>query len=575
MGCTDLAPLVTTPGAAPTPFDLELVTLTRRELVTLRMQASQYRSLHSRAITRMQWLQRRHDHELAKAQAECTALRTQLSQAQALIRDLRQRVFGAKTEQSRSVNALATRAQPHTQRRRGQQPGARGHGRTRLTQLPVHEQHLRLSQPACNACGQALQELPGTQDAEVLEIQVKAYRRVVRRKRYRPVCGCAGRPGLVMPAVPAQLIPRGKLGVSVWVQALLSKFCYGQPSHRLLQDWADQGLRVAQGTLTEGLRRLAPLFAPLAQASLEQLRRASHWHADETRWEVFEERQGKLGHRWYLWVFKTEQVVCFVLDPSRSAAVPMRALAGVGPGVLSVDRYAAYRKYARHSPGVQLAICWAHQRRDFLRLANDHPALWDWAMRWVEQIGQLYALHASRRAHAADTQAAAFAQPDAQLRELLAQMSRQCEAGLHDAQLARPARKVLRTMRAYWPGLVLFLEHPHIGLDNNASERALRPAVVGRKNFYGSGSQWSGELAAAMLGLLATARLWGLNPRTWLTHYLHACAAEAGQAPRELSGFLPWLMPPARLALMRGACTIGSTIGSTSGPTTGPTIDSS
>jgi hypothetical protein len=57
--------------------------------------------------------------------------------------------------------------------------------------------------------------------------------------------------------------PRGKLGVSIWVEARLSKYLYGQPPHRLLQDWADQGLEVAQGTLIDRLRRLAPMFARL------------------------------------------------------------------------------------------------------------------------------------------------------------------------------------------------------------------------------------------------------------------------------------------------------------------------
>ena len=98
-----------------------------------------------------------------------------------------------------------------------------------------------------------------------------------------------------------------------------------------------------------------------------------------------------------------------------------------------------------------------------------------------------------------------------------------------DGQLAAPARKVLRTMRTYWPGLVLFLGHPWLDLDNNASERALRPAVVARKNFYGSGSLWSGQLAATMMSLLNTLRLWGLNPRVWLSAYLQACA-QAGCA---------------------------------------------
>jgi len=121
--------------------------------------------------------------------------------------------------------------------------------------------------------------------------------------------------------------------------------------------------------------------------------------------------------------------------------------------------------------------------------------------------------------------------------------------------LAAPARKVLRVMKSYWPGLVVFVEHPWLDLDNNAAERALRPAVVGRKNYYGSGSQWSGQLAATLLSVLGTVRLWGVNPRTWLQAYLQACAHAGGQPPPDIDGFVPWRMNPAQLAAMRQATT--------------------
>jgi transposase len=79
------------------------------------------------------------------------------------------------------------------------------------------------------------------------------------------------------------------------------------------------------------------------------------------------------------------------------------------------------------------------------------------------------------------------------------------------------------------------------------------PAVVGRKNFYGSGSQWSGQLAATMMSLLGTVRMWGLNPRLWLRSYLQACAQAGGHAPEDCRRFVPWQMDAAELAALRGS----------------------
>lgn len=282
-------------------------------------------------------------------------------------------------------------------RARGQQPGAAGHGRTLQTHLPRRIESVVIDSPQCPDCGLPLNTFPGTEDSEVLEIEVKAYRRVIHRRRYRPNCPCGCLPGIVTAPPPARLIAKGKLGISIWVSVLLDKFLYARPSYRLLQDLADHGLNLSPGTLTGGLRAIAPLFAPLQAALVTQLRGETRWHADETRWEVFVEIEGKVGHRWYLRVFQSPSAIHYVLDPSRSAAVPAAALPGVQAGVLSCDRYVAYPTWARQRPGVVLSFCWAHQRRDFLHLANDYPELFAWALEWVERIGDLYRLQTLRQ----------------------------------------------------------------------------------------------------------------------------------------------------------------------------------
>ena len=73
------------------------------------------------------------------------------------------------------------------------------------------------------------------------------------------------------------------------------------------------------------------------------------------------------------------------------------------------------------------------------------------------------------------------------------------------------------------------MDDPRIPMDNNTSERLERGPAVARKNFYGSGSLWSGQLMAALFSILATLALWKLNPRSWLTWYFEHCAAAGGK----------------------------------------------
>jgi transposase len=160
----------------------------------------------------------------------------------------------------------------------------------------------------------------------------------------------------------------------VWTQVLLDKFSYGRPSQRLVRDLADHDVQMSPSTLAGGLRAIAPLFEPIEQALMAQLRDEQHLRINETRWAVFMESEGKVGHRWYLWVFHARSVVHYVLDPARSSQVVTDELAGIKQAILSCDQHCAYKKLARLHPGIVLAYCWAHQRRDFLELAHAYPS---------------------------------------------------------------------------------------------------------------------------------------------------------------------------------------------------------
>ncbi|MGL4555476.1 MAG: IS66 family transposase, partial [Gemmataceae bacterium] len=305
------------------------------------------------------------------------------------------------------------------------------------------------------------------------------------------------------------------------------------------------GLDLSPGTLTDGLQRLKPLFEPVYQALVEHDQEQVHWHADETRWLVFATVEGKVGHRWTLWVFHSADAVVFVLDRGRARDVPEEHLGPVEEGILSVDRYSAYKAMKQVKGGtIVLASCWAHVRRDFLGVARSWPSEEGWALGWVERVGQLYQANAARLE--AREEPSAFASEDGHLRQAVQEMARQAATeragpGIHPAR-----EKVLTSLQEHWDGLTVFVEHPDVPMDNNTAERVQRGPVVLRKNSYGSGAVWAGELAAMVFSVLQTLCLWNINPRVWLKAYLQGCAEAGGRAPVELDAFLPWRMTPER-----------------------------
>ena len=507
----------------------------RRENAELRCEVGYWKSRHADAVKRN-----------VKLQAE-------LDQAKAEIRQLKDERFGKQSEKqsaSDRSNQLDDPQQPKTPKnKRGQQPVRPAPKRRDYSHLPVREETVDVPNEAkvCSCCGKPLADLGFSEDGEQLEIEINVYRRKVRRKRYRRTCNCRRQPRTVTAPMPPKVLPKSRYGTSIWVHLLLEKFHLQRPTQRTIEQLRLLGLSLAPGTIADGLKRIESMMTPVYEAIRTHHQQSAYFHADETRWRVFVEKAGKTGHRWWLWLFAGKDSVVFVLDPSRSHDVPQSHFADNVQGVLMVDRYSAYKAMQQVKDGqLVLAFCWAHVRRDFVRVGKGYPELKTWALQWLGRIRELYRLNRERLRHAPQT--AEFAAADARLREHVVSMAAQRDAELSDEKLREPCRKALVSLTEHWSGLTLFVDDARIPLDNNYGERLIRNPAVGRKNYYGSGSEWSGRLATMMFSIFATLVLWKINPRTWLEWYFEACAANGGRAADKPASFLPWNLPEARLA---------------------------
>ena len=563
-------PLVCLDDGPPTPFSQQWVTITKQEHIDLRHRANYWEAQHARV----------------KSQLE--EARQEIIVQEAKIKDLQNRLFGKKTEKDKTAKSeKGNNPNPPSKRNRGQQPGSRGHGRTQRPDLPVVHDEIDLGEDEkrCPKCGLPHRREPALDEhSDVIEVEVSAHIRRYHRPAYTRDrgCTCEDTPAILTAAPPPRLIARSEYGVSFWVEVILSKYAYGQPTNRYLTDLRDQALAVSPGTVAAGLRALAPLFEPVLEALYCKQMSETLFHNDETRWEVFVEMAGKVGTRWYLWVTRSDSVIFYCLDPSRSAAVPGAHFAGVQADkiIIVCDRYSAYKKLARLAANILLAFCWAHVRRDFLDAARAFAELQPWALQWKERIGTLYHLNGLRLEHwnpdrPLSEQSEAFQQHHQALKQTLQRMHEEAtqtvapdtterasegstnREGSHGAPatpLSPSARtkqnKVLESLLEHWSGLTVFVEHPQAPMDNNRGENAIRNPVNGRKNYYGSGSLWSAELTATLFAILQTLVLWGINPRHWLTDYLTACAAHGAQAPQDLDPFLPWSMDETRRATL-------------------------
>lgn len=298
--------------------------------------------------------------------------------------------------------------------------------------------------------------------------------------------------------------------------------------------FALEGFGVSQGTLTGGLKKIKALVKPLYEQIVQRSRAANRWQMDETRWMVFEEIADKIGFRWWLWVVVTKDTVVYLIDPTRSSKIPKQHLE-YAQGILSVDRYSAYK--ALHDL-ILLAYCWAHQRRDFIRVRDGYYHSQDWAKEWIKRINKLFHINAQRcKALDDPTTFNIFQQ---KLEKAIKNMADTWQAQRLDKNLKIWEKAALESLKNHWSGLTIFVDHPEVPMDNNESERRLRNPIIGRKNYYGSGSVWSGALSAMLFTILQTCCMNRVDPKQLLLAYFQACAENRGQIPQAIECFLPW-----------------------------------
>lgn len=499
----------------------------RRQVCELRCEVGYWKSRHADAVE------------------SNTKLKAELADAKAEIRQLKAERFGKRSEKQstsdRSNDLQDPRLPPTAKKKRGQQPGRPAPQRRDYSHLPVREMQIDLPDDAkvCDCCGKPLVDIGYTDAVEQIEIETVVYRQATRRKRYRQTCECAEQARIVTAPLPKKLLPKSIYGTSLWVHLLLEKFHLQRPMHRTIEQLRLLGLSLASGTIVDGLKRIEPLLVPIYDAIWAHHVESKYFHADETRWKVFAEKAGKTGHLWWLWLFAGEDSVVYVLDPSRSHDVPQSHFGDKAQGVLMVDRYIAYKIMRQVKAGkLALAFCWAHVRRDFVRIGKGHPELTAWALMWLDRIRELYRLNRERLQHPVGTDE--FTAADVKLRQHVDAMAEDRDSELADTKLRDPCRKVLVSLKEHYNGLTLFVDDRRIPLDNNYGERLIRNPAVGRKNYYGSGAEWSGRLAVMLFSIFATLALWKINPRKWLTWYFGACAASDGKVPNNPASFLPW-----------------------------------
>ncbi|MDQ7075977.1 MAG: IS66 family transposase [Gammaproteobacteria bacterium] len=429
-----------------------------------------------------------------------------------------------------SESAPQTRAKP-----RGRKP------------LPEHLPRIRIEHDLSDeekrcACG-CQRHLIGEVSSEQLEI-IPAQLRVLLHVRKKYACRrCESAP--ITAPLPAQPIPKSNAAPGLLAHVAVAKYQDALPLYRQHHILKRHGIELSRQTLAYWMIRSGQLLQPLLNLLQDQLLAGAMIQMDETPIQVLNETERRAQQRSYMWIRRggeaEKRIILFHYAASRASAVAQQLLDGY-QGYLQSDDYAAYHALGQWA-GIELLGCWAHARRKFIeaQMANkpkgknrgkSKSGKADMALSF---IGKLYGIERQIKDQPPDERKRVRQQ---QAKPILQQFRAWLDKNQNHVLPKGLLGKALSYLDKNWQKLQVYLEDGRLEIDNNGAENALRPFVIGRKNWLFSDTAKGAQASAALYSVIETAKANGVEPY----HYLKRVFTELPKANcvEEIEALLPW-----------------------------------
>lgn len=368
------------------------------------------------------------------------------------------------------------------------------------------------------ACGRAKTKI-GEDVTEQLDY-VPGKLVVLRHIYPKYACSCCQDGVTTAPTAPAP-IPGGLPTAGLLGHIVVNKFCAHIPLYRLQDDLARAGVFFARSTLCDWVARCGELLKPLIDLMHGEVLNSEIIQGDETPVPVLD-RTRRSTRKGYIWTTIGDRghpyTTCHYTD-SRSRDGPSEFLAGF-KGYLQTDAYASYESIVRQSAGNIIAVgCWAHARRDFFDARHTYVREAHYVISLIEQ---LYDIEDEIQNHSADER---LAERQARSVPVLTRLEEYLREQRKTVLPASLFGKAIGYALERWDALLRYTTDGRLEIDNNRSERTLRPVAVGRKNWMFFGSDRGGEMAAICMSVIASAKRHNIEPMAYVTGLLTALSS--------------------------------------------------
>lgn len=401
----------------------------------------------------------------------------------------------------------------------------------------------------CPGCGGTLR-LIGEDVSEILEL-ISAKLKLIETARLKKSCRRCEK--ITQLPAPSRAIPRSMVGPGLLAHILVSKFDDHLPLYRQNEIFARMGASIPASTLVDWCGQGVRMLTPLVERIRANILASDRLHADDTPVRVLDPSKridgiGKGVKEGRIWTYVRDDRpwgnpappgAAYFFSVDRKGEHPQRHLAGFS-GILQADAYSGFKAlYTPDTSGktrIREAACWAHLRRDFFDVHTATKS--EIAREVLDRIGDLYDIERQINGQSRDARLA--------IRQTETRPKVEAFKAWSEAQLARiPGKSDLAKAFRYalnrWGAFTLFLDDGRVAIDNNTAERAIKPVVIGRKNFLFAGSDAGGETLASAMTIIETAKFNGLDPQAYLADIF---ARIHDHKINRIDELLPWNWKP-------------------------------
>lgn len=388
----------------------------------------------------------------------------------------------------------------------------------------------------CDCCKGELHKI-GEDIAEKLEF-IPAQVKVIEHVRPKYACRACEKDGISntikQAPVPNSVIPKGYATPSLLSQIVTSKYQYGLPLYRQEAMFKQYGIELSRQTMADWIIKCARLLEPLVERWHELMLQQSVIQADETTLKVIKEDKSTC----YMWLYCTgtdssqdstiPNIVLYDYQNSRAGRCAVNYLEGYS-GYLHVDGYVGYEQTQ-----ATLVGCWAHARRKFKEAEIAQPKGKVGKANWaLNHIQKLYRIETQIKDKSADEKQRIRQQ---QSLPLLNQFKVWLDKSIDNVPPKTALGKAITYSLNQWPKLIRYIEDGNLNIDNNRAERAIKPFVIGRKNWLFSNTAKGAKASATLYSVIETAKANGITPFDYLMYLLE----QVSQPHYDIEQLLPW-----------------------------------